>query len=250
MNNVQVSRATEDASGHAAPERAADCRARAGLYRLLGRCVEAEVDAALLGALRGELREPLAEAGVCLDPEFFTADPGPLLAALAEEFTCLFVTPGGVPPYASVFETGRMYQEAADRAERAYRDAGWRFQQRMSGEFPDHIGTMLSFVGVLYDAEAQALNSGDPEDAERRRRERESFMLEQLAPWGFGWCSRARKAAMHDFYVQILNLIGGVLWSDLQSLTDRKRFKQFVKLNTRSPVKLDYDADFRKASGL
>ena len=227
-----------------------ECNAQAGLYRLLGRCLEAEVDDALLEVLRAQLRQPLAEAGLTFDDAFFNATTRDLLDTLAEEYSGLFVAPGGVSPYASVFETGRMFQEPADRAERAYRLAGLAFNRRMSGEFADHIGTMLTFVGLLYQAEADALEREDSDAARARRSMREGFVLAELAAWGPGWCRRAREAAMHVFYQQLLMLAESVLWFELESLADRKRLKELAALNSRAPIVLDYDADFRKASGL
>lgn len=231
-------------------QRVQETRARAGVFRLLGRVLEAEMDAALLAEVRGALRAPLAEAGVRLDEAFFDADPGALLEALCEEFTGLFVAPGGVPPYASVFETGRMFQEPADRAERAYRESGLTHVARMSGEFPDHIGTMLGFVAVLLDAEAVALERGDRAGAASLGERRVRFVVEELGRWAPGWCRRARAAALHVFYREMLALAEDVLWSELLDTVDRRRLKELAALNGRAPVKLDYDADFRKASGL
>lgn len=230
--------------------RIVECRAHAGLYRLLGRCLEEEVDEALLGLVRGELWRPLAEAGMTLDQSFLNAPAQALIEGLAEEFTGLFVAPGGVSPYASVFETGRMFQAPADRALQAYRDAGWAYQRRLSGEFPDHIGTMLAFAGMLSDAEAAALDRDDRILADSWRQQRQKFILEQLGPWAPGWCRRAAEAALHVFYAQLLQLAEKVLWADLASCTDRRRLKELAALNRRAPAKLDYDADFRKASGL
>jgi len=231
-------------------QRVEEARGKAGLFRMLGRVLEAEVDEALLADFRGALRAPLAEAGARFDEAFFEAPAGELLEALREEFTGLFVAPGGVPPYASVFETGRMFQEPADRAERAYRESGLTFVARMSGEFPDHVGTMLGFVAVLLDAEADALERGDDAGADALGERCGRFVVEELGRWAPGWCRRARAAAMHVFYREVLFLAEDVLWSELLRTVDRRRLKELVALNRRAPVKLDYDADFRKASGL
>jgi len=250
MSNEQAELRRENAGVTVDVAEIDDCRDRAGLYGLLGRCLEAEIDAPLLTDLRGALRDALAEAGMTFDRAFFTTAADTLLADLAEEYTSLFVAPGGVMPYASVFETGRLFQQAADRAEGAYREAGWRFVRRQSGEFSDHLGTMLSFVGLLYEAEGRALADGEADGARERRQQRERFMLEQLAPWAVGWCRRARFAARHVFYAQLLALIERVLWVEIQGLADRRRLKEIATLNARPPIRLDYDADFRKASGL
>ncbi len=208
------------------------------------------MDETLLVLVRGELWRPLAEAGITLDQNFLDAPAEALIEELAEEFTGLFVAPGGVSPYASVFESGRMFQAPADRATQAYRDAGWAYQRRLSGEFPDHIGTMLAFVGVLSDAEAAALEQGDRVLADCWRQRRKTFVVEQLGPWAPGWCRRAAGAALHVFYSQLLMLAEKVLWTDLTAYTDRRQLRALAEQNRRKPVKLEYDADFRKASGL
>lgn len=231
-------------------ERLAECRAQAALYGLVGRCLEEEVDEALLGLLRGPLAGPLAAVGLVLDAELLQAPAAPLLEALAEEYTVLFVAPGGVSPFASVFETGCMFREPADRAMAAYRAAGWDWQRRQSGEFPDHVGTLLAFVGVLAGAEAEALERADTDAATRWRQQRESFLLEEIGPWVPGWCRRAAAAAMQPFYRQLLGFAGQLLWTDLAAVAERRELRALAELNRREPKKLDYNADFRKASGL
>lgn len=241
--------ATGPVAASAAGE-AAELRATAALYRLLGRFLEEEIDAPLLRLLKGELREPLAAVGVAL-PETVDREPeDAVLEALAEEFTSLFVAPGCVSPYASVFETGTLFKEPCDRAVAAYREAGWDYRRCVSGEFPDHIGTMLAFVALLADAEAQALEAGDGEQALRHRERRQRFLLQQLGPWGPGWCQRAAQAAFNPLYRSVIEVTEQLLWSELTVLAGRQQLKELAKLNRREPPKLDYDADFRKASGL
>jgi len=226
-------------------------RAQAGFYRLCGRLLEGEIDHDLLLLLRGELREPLAEIGVVASDGFFN-DPEPaVLEAMAEEFTGLLVAPGAMMPYASVFETGRMFQQPADRAAAAYQQAGWRFQHRMSGEFPDHIGVMLSFYALLLDAQAGALERDDRASADLSCEQAERCLVELLAPWAPGWCRLAAKAALNPFYRQLLAALEQSLWLEISDRAlSRETLKELAALNNREPPRLDYDADFRKASGL
>ena len=227
-----------------------DVRARAALFRLAGRCLEEEMDSELLNLLRGDLREPLAEAGWVLDETFLQDSEETLLETLAEEFTGLFVAPGCVSPYASVFETGCMFREPADRINDAYREAGWDYQRRMSGEFPDHVGTMLGFIGELAAAEVEARENNDQQAADLCAERGKTFLLEQVGPWIPGWCRRAADSALLPFYRQLLMFSEQLLWQELAAVVDRKLLKELVALNQREPKKLDYDADFRKASGL
>jgi TorA maturation chaperone TorD len=225
-------------------------RARAGLFQLAGRCLEEEVDSELLMLLRGDLRLPLAEAGFKLDEDFYSIPETALLETLAVEYTCLFVAPGSVSPYASVFETGTMYREPSDRAVTAYRKAGWDYKRLLSGEFPDHIGTMLSFVGMLANAEADALEQGDHQAAQQWAEQRIQFLLKEIGPWALGWCRRAAAAALQPFYQTMLAFTEQLLWTELAENAERRQLRELTQLNLRDPKKLDYDADFRKASGL
>lgn len=245
----------EQAGGVASPvgdheDRAEQCRVVAGLYCLLGRCLEEEVDAEFLALVTGPLRPALMEIGLTPDDLLLQSDTDDAIAGLAEEFTALFVAPGAVSPYRSVFETGCTFQEPCDQVVAAYREAGLEFRNRYSGEFPDHVGVMLGFVGWLAEREVESLAAHDESAADAWRVRRETFLLEQLGPWAPGWCHRARILAQHAFYRQVLELTERVLWQDLQALADRRRLRELERLNRRAPARLDYDADFRKASGL
>lgn len=246
MDSVEeMSRETSEAQ-----ERVEDCRAQAGLYHLLGRVLEQEVDAELLALLRGELGAALVEMGVKLPHDLLSDPVESLLERLAVEYTGLFSAPGSVSPFASVFATGAFGQEQCDRAEAAYRAAGFVYERRQSGEFPDHIGTMLSFVGTLFDIEAAAVESEDEARAETAQTQRETFILDQLGEWGPGWCRRAAGAAQHPFYAEVLDLVERVLWEDIGRLAGPRRLKELAEANGRPLVRMKTDPDFRKASGL
>ncbi len=228
----------------------ADMQAQSAIYRLLARFLESEVDSDLLNLLRNELKIPLQEFGVELDPGLLDEPEAVVLERLAEEYTGLLVAPGGVSPYLSVFETGTMFKEACDQVTAAYRAAGLDYTPQYSGEFPDHIGTMLAFVGHLFAAQAAALQQGQHQEAECLQTLRKSFVVELLGPWAPGWCQRAAAAALHPLYQQMIALAGQLLWSSLVAMVDRKKLRQLQEENRREPQKLDYDADFRKASGI
>lgn len=231
-------------------ERINERLALARLYGFIARVLEEEADEALLQLLRGELRTPLEDFGLRFNEAFHTTSIDALTEALAEEYTGLFVAPGCISPYASVFETGCMFKEPADRAIEAYRRAGWDFRRRMSGEFPDHIGTMLGFCGLLAEAEADSLAAAELEQANELSTLREDFLVDQLGGWAPGWCHLAAESAFHPFYKGVLKLAESLLWNELSQLVDRRRLRELAELNRREPKRLDYDADFRKASGL
>lgn len=236
---------------HTVPTNTIDeLRAQASTYRLLARFLEQEIDSDLLHLLRTELREPLARVGIALDDWLLDDPEESTLETLAEEYTGLFVAPGGVSPYLSVFETGCMFREPCDRVVEAYHTAGWDYQRQYSGEFPDHIGTMLGFVGILFDAQADALEKAARSEAEQIAAQRADFIRTQVAPWAPRWCQRAAEAALQPLYRQILELTGQLLWTDIIGLVDRRQLREIQEANRREPKKLDYNADFRKASGI
>ena len=150
-------------------DRVAEMQAQAGLYALIARCLEAEVDSGLLDLIRGSLRPKLEEMGLDLGRDVMDGDAAEVIALLAEEFAGLFVTPGAVLPFRSVFETGRLFQPQADLATQAYRDAGSEFRNVLSGEFSDHAAVLPAFVGQLLERPARAPATGDPAAAGGRR---------------------------------------------------------------------------------
>lgn len=231
-------------------DRIGECKGQSALFRLLGRVLESEVDSALLELLRTTLREPLADVGLELPEDVLAGDPAAVLPTLEVEFTGLFVQPGAISPYASVFETGALFQEPCNRVAGWYREAGFRFQHVYSGEFPDHVGTMLVFVGTQFAAEADALESGDAAAAEAARVRRERFLIEEVGPWAPAWCRIAASVANHSFYAGVLALAERVVWEELSVIAPPRRLRELAEKNSRRPARLDASPEFRKASGL
>jgi TorA maturation chaperone TorD len=229
---------------------AEDLHARSGLYGLLGRCLEAEVDHGLLSALRGPLRETLTDLGFDLGTDLMSGAEPEVLARLAEEFAGLFVVPGAVVPFRSAFETGRLFQPQADLACAAYREAGFAFHNVHSGEFADHVAVMLAFVSRLLACQAEAASAGDMDAVALWHQRRVRFMLIQLGPWAIGWSRRAQRCARHPFYQAVLALVGQAIWIDVCELADERTLKRLVAANRRPLVRQKSDPDFRKASGL
>lgn len=229
---------------------AADLRAHSGLYVLLARCLEAEVDAEFLALLRGPLVETLAELGLELGQDVSDGPEEQVLLVLAEEYAALFVVPGAVMPYRSVFETGRFFQPQADLATAAYREAGFEFRNLHSGEFPDHVAVMLAFVGKLLARQAEALEARDTAAEEMWHRRRVRFLRNQIGPWVVGWSRRARSVARHPFYAATLELVEKVVWADICEIADEKTLRRLVTANRKPLIRPKSDPGFRKASGL
>ena len=228
----------------------AELQAQSGLYSLLARCLEAEVDTGLLQVLRGPLRDTLDDLGLDLGRDVMDGPEEDVLAALAEEFSALFVVPGAVMPYRSVFETGRLFQPQADRATAAYREAGFVFRNVHSGEFPDHVAVMLAFVGQLLLRQAEATAADDSDAAELWHQRRVRFLRSQIGPWVVGWSRRAQGCARHQFYRAILELVEYAVWTDICRIADEKTLKRLVVANQKPLIRPKSDPEFRKASGL
>ncbi|MBF0267734.1 MAG: molecular chaperone TorD family protein [Alphaproteobacteria bacterium] len=227
-----------------------ECKAQSALFRLLARTFEFEIDEPFLNSLRGDLKEPLAEVGAEVPEDVLADDVASLLERLAVEYTALFVQPGAISPHASVFETGKMFQKQTDRAVRWYRENGFEFKHCHSGEFPDHVGAMLSFVSAMFERESEALEKGEDETADKIRQNRERFMIEEMGGWVPAWCRTAARAAEHPFYERMLQLTERVLWDELSQFVPPKRMHELAEKAVKEPTIAKKDPGFRKASGL
>jgi TorA maturation chaperone TorD len=143
-----------------------------------------------------------------------------------------------------------MFQDPCDRAAHWYKENGFVFKHRYSGEFPDHAGTMLAFVSALFEREAQALENGSEDDAETIRQSRERFLIEEMGGWTPGWTRVAAKAAQHPFYQRMLDLTERVLWDELTQIVPPRRMRELTEKNAKGPTVIKKDPGFRKASGL
>lgn len=226
-----------------------EMRAQAGFYSFLGRCLECEVDQDLLDLLRGPLKETIEELGLNLGQDVMEGPPEALLEILAEEYSALLVVPGGVLPYRSVYESGRLFQPQADMAANAYKEAGFSFQNVHSGEFADHAAVMLAFVGILLTRQADSVEAGNESAARVWNQRRVRFLRTQLGPWIVGWSRRARNCSLHEFYTAILGLVEEVVWADVSEAVDEKTLRMLASANQRPLIRQKTDHGFRKASG-
>jgi putative dimethyl sulfoxide reductase chaperone len=227
-----------------------EMRAHAGVYTFLGRCLECEVDKDLLDLLRGPMKEALDEMGLRLGRDVMEGPADEVIEVLAEEYSALFVVPGGVLPYRSVYESGRLFQPQADLAANAYKEAGFKFRNLHSGEFADHAAVMLAFVGLLLTRQAEAAEEEVTEAVDLWNRRRVRFLRIQIGRWIIGWSRRARGCSRHDFYSEILGLTEAVVWADVSEAVDEKTLRMLVSANKRPLVREKTDHGFRKASGL
>jgi TorA maturation chaperone TorD len=191
-------------------EAADECRARAGIYRLLGGVFVEEPTAAFLAALRSPVAlASLAGAGVIFDADFTETDADSLVDRLSCEFANLFTVSGGFPPVESVRLYGRYQQEPTHQTRETYRRLGFTLGKGRFEVFPDQLGVELLFVAELLDRCATALAAGDEAQFRRLDKEIKRFWVAHLGRWVRGYASLIERAAEHSYYREMAGFLAG-----------------------------------------
>ncbi len=130
-------------------------------------------------------------------------------AALAEEYTRLFIRPE-VAPYETthVGERGAMGGKMQMLADIAgfYRAFGFA----VGIDRPDHLVPELEFVALLYIKKAYARLSQEEEGAEVCAKTRDTFLREHLLTWLPAFHDDIQKAARHPAYASLASLVKAV----------------------------------------
>jgi TorA maturation chaperone TorD len=172
------------------------------VYLFLAGLYLKEVDAELLGQFRSEDFIPLLrEAGIELPESDSTDDE--LLEELSSEYTALFITPGSMPPYQSVSESGRFLADAADRTELFYQKCGFDYRKEYPKLFPDHIGIQFSFMASLLEGEIRELKEKNFHKANEVSSSRSKFFQEHLGKWYASYFDRLLDGVEHPFYKSV-----------------------------------------------
>ena len=134
-------------------------------------------------------------------------------AALAEEYTRLFIRPE-VAPYETTHagERGAMGGKMQMLADIAgfYRAFGFEVGIDRS----DHLVPELEFVALLYVKEAYARLSQEDEGAEVCATTRDKFLREHLLTWLPAFHDDVQKAARHPAYAALASLVKAVATAD------------------------------------
>lgn len=180
-----------------------DCAARAKgrglLYGLLAKAFLREPSAALLEALSSpEAASILGSLGMKKDLAFEGARDEHL-NALSEEYTALFILPGGVSPYESVRTKGLLCQEPEWKAREFYKRCGLEIPGN-SNVFADHIGMELGFMAFLCGEESKAWDAVDEDGAVKWLLLEREFFGSHLDRWAFAFLDEVKKYSAHPFY--------------------------------------------------
>lgn len=180
---------------------------RSGVYRLLAAFYRSEPDAVLLDTLgSAEVRSILIELGVdreCLAPERSGAgnakERAGLLDELAEEYAALFILPGGVKPYASVWLKGQLCDEPEWKAREFYKNCGLIIPEDVN-IFADHLALELDFMGHLSEKQYEELREGNERSAIQSYALQCEFFSGHLGTWVFRFLENLNRYAHHPFY--------------------------------------------------
>jgi putative dimethyl sulfoxide reductase chaperone len=199
-------------------------RARSNLYALLAAAFRAEPTLGLLREIRKPVfREALAAAGVALGANGHGYEDQRLLDELAQEFTRLFIGPGGhIPPYAGIHLGGdwaSLWGPDTVWVKDFIENAGFSYRTDYN-DLPDHISVELEFMRELTAREAAALEAFDMGETTRLRGIESAFINEHLLRWIPAFCDRVSSHAEKQFYKGMAGLMKEFIESEQSSLKD------------------------------
>jgi TorA maturation chaperone TorD len=190
------------------------------LYLLLGRVFLKEVDRGFYSLLRStEMLRALEPLQAGLGGDGLSDDE--VLERLAVEYSAIFIQPGSLPPYESVFKKGRHLAEPADQVEIIYQLNGFDYRSQWPSLFPDHLGLELNFVASLLDSQINALKKGLTDDARRLDEVRAEFMKKHVCQWGPQYLEKVAETTGDPFYNPFVNFARAFLESEAESVLAR-----------------------------
>lgn len=199
-------------------------RSRSNLYGFLAAAFRAEPTAELLREMREPaFQEALAAAGVRLGVNGDGYQERRLVDELAQEFTRLFIGPGGhIPPYAAIHlggEGASLWGPDTVWVKDFIENAGFDYRTDYS-DLPDHLGVELEFMQELTAREAEALDNGDSAEANALRRLQTEFLTRHMARWVPEFCRKVAAAAQLPFYAGAATLTEDFVQSEAAALSD------------------------------
>lgn len=224
-------------------ETAAECRARAGIYRLLSGVFIEEAATAFLEALRSpDLQAEFADTGLCFDADFTEAPLDALTETLAVEYATLFAASGGFPPVESVRLYGRYKQEPNFETMQTYRRLGFALQPGRHEVFADQLGVELLFVAELLERQATLLNHGDMPGHRKLEKDIKRFWTQHLGRWVRGYARLVERAAAHSFYREMARFLGGFAEEEIAAMSLRIEDADQARLEVpKAEIKVEFD---------
>lgn len=187
-------------------EKSMAAKGRSLLYRILASLYLREVSAETLQILSSkEVSEVLDGLGADTDnlsgPEDNDGQKR-FLDELAEEYTALFILPGGVSPYESVRLKGLLCQDPEWKVREFYKRFGVVMREG-SSIFSDHIGLEFDFMSYLAGKESAALSAKDEEDASGWQEVQREFFKDHINKWVHVLLDELDRCALYPFYREV-----------------------------------------------
>jgi len=224
-------------------ETAAECRARASIYRLLSGVFIEEASIDFLAAIRNqEMLSQSSAIGLSFDDDFLAPPLEELAETLAVEYTTLFAASGGFPPVESVRLYGRYKQEPEFDTTQTYRRLGFVLKPGRHEVFADQLGVELLFIAELLERAASALEQGDAATQRRLEKEIKRFWTLHLGRWVRGYARLIERAAEHSFYREMARLLHGFACEEIQAMNLRVEDADQARLVVpKAEIKVEFD---------
>lgn len=207
-------------------EKPSMAKGRSNVYRLLAMLYVKEVTPELLATLRSkEVTDVLKSLDMDADHAFPEVSQDVLLNDLAEEYTALFVLPGGISPYESVRLKDLLFQEPSWEVEEFYKKCGLLIKEN-SSILPDHIGMELEFMGYLADKESYAWSENGRAFALTWFNLQKEFFDNHISKWVFGFLQDFDRYAFHPFYKDVARLTRKFLEVEKDYFVSRSQVKE------------------------
>ena len=132
---------------------------------------------------------------------------------LNREYTRLFVSPKRelVPLYESLIvhpdeKVSMFINQTAMHCDQAYRKTGFAYEEK--NKFPaDHVGIELRFFACLLIRRLQALENGNPEEADAAAQAISDFARQHLARWVKPFCAQVTLYTQIPFYTALADML-------------------------------------------
>lgn len=245
MTTATLQEAMDMQDGFTATDLAAECKARANIYRLLAGVFLEEPGQAYLNALRSpEVMVTLHAMGVAFGEDFTDAPLAALQETLACEYAVLFVVAGGCPPVESIRLTGRYQQQPFFEVRDFYKKNGFALGQARFAVFEDQLGVELTFVAEMLERAAAKIEAGDMPGHTLLMKEIKRFWALHLGKWVRGYATLLARASEHSFYRQMAKLLGSYAEWELDLLGVRVDDLDGGKLKVpKAEIEYEFDPD-------
>jgi TorA maturation chaperone TorD len=150
-----------------------------------------------------------------------------ILIDISKDWTHLFrgvERDGILPPYESLYRTGKLQEKPARKIHRLFSQMGIRVPDEWH-QPPDYIGVELDFMRLLCSGELEAYEKQEKKSIVEVVAAEKSFVEHHLGMWVSEFCKKMAEQAREDYYRGVARLTIGLVEYD-RSYT-KKHFSNF-----------------------